>query len=191
MGREIKVIVVDRHTLVREGLRRILASEPDIEVVGLASDGPEAIELTTRLQPDVAILDAGLLRIEEVIQHLNAHFPQVRVLILTTNGNIHGVLSLLWAGAVGCLHKSATSQELIAAVRHTSQGVMVLGPTVAREVVDELIRHAPGEIDEEDELWQALTEREREVLQLLCQGYSDKRSAQELHISVRTVGVHL
>lgn len=191
MDREIRIVVVDHHTLVREGLRHILDSEPDIKVVGLASNGLEAVDLTARLGPDVIVLDASLRGIEELIQHLIRCLPRVKVLTLLANGDVHRALSLLRAGAIGCLHKRATSQDLIAAVRHASQGVMVLGPTVAREVIDELVHCPLREVDAEDEPWQALTKRETEVLQLLCQGYSDKKIAQELHISARTVGVHL
>ncbi len=191
MEPEIKVIVVDRHTLVREGLRQILAAETDIQVAGMASDGTEAVELAARLQPDVAILDANLPGVEAVVRHLAMEHPGTGVLILAGNQDVQQVLNLLWAGARGYLDKSVDSRDLITAVRQVSRGEMVLGPGVAKGVVDRLAYRDLQAASPGHEPYEALTEREMEVLRLLCQGYSDKEIAQRLYISVRTVGVHL
>ncbi len=189
--RKIRVIVVDRYTLVREGLRRILASEADIEVVGVAGDGPQALELTTRLRPDVVILDADLPGVEDTIQSLAPGPLGARVLVLSANGGVQRAVNLLCAGAMGYLSKSTASHDLITAVHHVRHGKMALGPAVAREVLDHLAHRRCRMTNGGHDPHKAVTEREMEVLRLLCQGHSDKEIAQQLYISVRTVGVHL
>lgn len=189
--RKIKVIVADRHSLVREGLRHVLISQAEIEVVGLAGDGPEAVDLAARLQPDVVILDADLAGAQAAVQHLVTDTPEAGVLILAANGGVQRALNLLEAGATGYLCKSVTGHDLIAAVRHVSRGEMALGPATARQMLDHLTDPRSQEIDGDAVLCETLTDREAEVLQLLCQGHSDKEIAQKLYISVRTVGVHL
>ncbi len=191
MDRKIKVILVECHKLVREGLHEILASAADVEVVGAAEDGPEAVELATRLLPDVVVLDADLPRVEEVIRHLATGPLRARILVLSANGGVQRALNLLWAGATGYLYQSAGRQDLIAALRHVSRGEMALGPIITREIIARLTHRKPDVIAEGDELREALSERQMAVLRLLCQGYTDKQIAQKLYLSVRTVNGHL
>lgn len=191
MSQIIKVLIIDRHTLVREGLRRILAAEADIEVVGVSDEATQANKLAANVRPNVAILDATLSHLEETTRQFIAAKPTVGVLILALNSEIQQALRLLEIGATGYLSKNATPQDLINAVYHVSRGEVVLGPTVSRGVIEQLSHTAPHVISANDELPEDLTERELEVLQLLCQGETDKQIAQALNISARTVNGHL
>lgn len=187
----LKVIVVDRHRLVREGLRRILDIEANIKVIGIAGNDSAAVDLANELHPDVVILDVTLPEVEGTTQRLLKE-TEAEVLILAPDCEINQTLRLLAAGAVGYLAKDATPQDLILAVHHVSRGEMALGPTTAREVVNRLTHLRPHIIGAiEAELKEVLTEREAEVLQLLCQGDSDKEIARKLRISTRTVNGHL
>ena len=187
----IRVVLVDRHVMVREGLCRILAAEAGIAVVGSVGDGPEALTLAARLRPDVVILDADLPDVARLISCLAADAPTASVVILSAAHQDVQAVALVRAGARGYLSKYATGQELITAVRVVGQGELALEAAVLKAVIGQLVYHQDSVGAVADTPYEILSARELEVLRLLCQGRTDKEIAQRLYLSVRTVNSHV
>jgi DNA-binding NarL/FixJ family response regulator len=189
--RAIRVILVDRHPMVREGLSRILTEEPSIEVVGSASDSQEAILLMTSLQPNVCILDADVPQVTEIMGCIGRDVPTVAVLILAADEDIQRAVALVRVGARGYLSKHADGSDLIRTVRALSRGELLLSTHILQAVISQSVQHHPGTLGADELSHEILSARELEVLHLLCQGRSDKAIAQTLYLSVRTVNSHL
>lgn len=189
--KKIKVLIADDHALVREGTRRILDQEEDIEVGAEASDGDEAVQLAKRYKPDVAIIDISMPKLDgiEATKQIKALYPEMVVLILSAYDDDQFVFSLLEAGAAGYLLKSVHGQELVDAVRAVYAGESVLHPSIAKKVLSRFAR-TPGRVVEEqpEEL---LSKREVAVLKLVTKGLSNKEVAGELCLSIRTVQGHV
>jgi DNA-binding NarL/FixJ family response regulator len=187
---KIRVLVADDHAIVREGVRMILAKEPDIEVVGEAGDGQEALDLVERLRPQVVIMDISMPGVGgiEATQRLKATHPQVQVLALTMHEDESYVFQLLRAGAAGYVLKRAAAQDLVQAVRAAARGEAFLYPSVARRVVEDYLKRV--EAGEERERYDGLTAREKEILTLIAQGLSNQQIAEKLFISIKTVQTH-
>jgi NarL family two-component system response regulator LiaR len=190
MGK-ISVILADDHDLVREGTRGLLEAEPDIEVVGEASDGAEAIEMVDKLQPDVVLMDVAMPKVNgiEATRHIKACHPATAVLILTAYDDDQYIIALLDAGAAGYLLKNVRGSELINAIRAVRAGEAVLHPVIAHKVFARFASSQEGR-----RLLarpQELSERELEVLILAAKGFTNKDIAQHLHLSRRTVQAHL
>jgi len=190
MGR-ITIILADDHVLMREGTRELLERHEDLEIVGEAGDGEEAVRLAIELQPRVALIDIGMPKLNgiEATKQIKATVPSVAVLILTVYDDDQYVFALLEAGAAGYLLKDVRARDLVEAIRSVNAGDSVLHPAIARKVVDRFAHHG-GDVPEESTL-ERLTEREMEVLKLAARGMSNKEIAQKLVISVRTVQGHL
>lgn len=185
MTEPIRVLVVDDHAVVREGLRTFLELQDGIEVAGEAADGEEAIEAAERLRPDVVLMDLVMPALDGLaaMRALRERVPGARVIVLTSFADDDKLLPALRAGAAGYLLKNAEPQELARAVRAANAGEALLDPHVAARLVDALA----GEKEPLDRL----TPREREVLQLIGRGFSNKRIAQELRLSEKTVKTHV
>jgi len=187
----IRVLIADDHAVVREGTRRILEQEKDLNVVGEAADGDETVKLALSLKPDVAIVDIAMPRMDgiEATRQIKAQCPDVTVLILSAYDDDQFVFSLLEAGAAGYLLKSVRSQELVDAVRAVHAGESVLHPAVARKVLNRFVPAAdrPQQVKSSE----VLSEREREILKLATRGLSNSDIANELCLSIRTVQGHL
>lgn len=188
---KIRVLLAEDHVVVREGTRELIRREQDMEVVGEAGDGEEAIELATKLRPDVVIMDIAMPRVNgiEATKRIKEQLPTTAVLILTAYDNEQYIFALLEAGAAGYLLKNVRRIELIDAVRAVYGGESVLHPVVTRKVLQRF-RGAKGTAAEEVSR-EILSEREMEVLRLASRGISNKDIAKELVLSVRTVQAHL
>jgi len=188
---KIKVLIADDHAVVREGTRRILEQEPDMEVVGEAGDGEEAVNLATSLKPDVAIIDIAMPKLDgiEATKRIKAILPSINVLILSAYDDDQFIFSLLEAGAAGYLLKSIRGRELIDAIRAVYSGESVLHPSIARKVLNRFVSTSGK--PEGQEPSGVLSDREMEVLKLAAKGLSNQDIAEKLCLSIRTVQGHL
>jgi DNA-binding NarL/FixJ family response regulator len=184
----IRVLIADDHALMREGIGALLRSHDDLEVVGEAADGQEAVARCRRLRPDVVLMDVampGLGGLEATLQ-LRREMPEVRVLVLTQYDDREYVARFLKCGVAGYVLKQSAGAELAAAIRAAHRGGLVLDPAIAREVMDP--SRAPAAAGEDP--YDALTEREKQVLKLVAEGGSSKEVAQVLGMSVKTAMTH-
>lgn len=180
----ITVLLADDHAVVRKGIREFLEEDSHLRVIAEASDGAEAWALIAQHQPNVAVLDIRMPTLSgiEVTRRVKAHYPHVRVLVLTAYDDEPYVLALLRAGADGYLLKTAESAVLLTAVKQVHAGKSFLDPTVAPNVIANLVKAASPEQP---------TERELEVMRAVAKGWTNREIAQQLHISDRTVQGHL
>ena len=186
----VRILIAEDHTIVRKGLCSILKNEKDIDVIGEAENGKEAIKKVEELTPDVVVMDISmpLLNGLEATRQIKKRFPEVKVLILTVHSNEEYILEILKAGASGYLVKKAAPEELVAAIHAVSRGNSFLSPSVSKSVIKKFLQVAGAEAGLEKS--SLLTEREREVLQLIAEGYSTRKIAELLFISVKTVEAH-
>ena len=188
---KIKILIADDHPVVRDGTRRILEQEPDLDVVAEAADGEEAVRLAGSSRPDVAIIDVAMPRVDgiEATRKIKALYPAIAVLILTAYDDDQFVFGLLEAGAAGYLLKSVRGRELVDAVRQVHAGESVLHPAIARKVLNRFVPPAGKPAEQKPPA--VLSEREMEVLRLAARGSSNHEIAGELYLSLRTVQAHL
>jgi NarL family two-component system response regulator LiaR len=188
---KIKIIIAEDHAVVREGTRIMLEREDDMQVVGEARDGEEAIRLIESHKPDVAILDISMPKLSgiEVTRRIKPRFPSTAILILTAYDNDEYVFALLEAGAAGYLLKDVHGREIVEAVRSVHSGESVLHPSIARKVIQRALVGSAKSAEEKSEI--DLSEREQEVLKLAAKGLNNKDIADTLCISIRTVQGHL
>lgn len=181
----IRVVLADDHSVVRKGVREFLEEEPDIEVIGEASDGQQAVELATTLKPDVIVMDIKmpLLSGVDATKRIRSLAPGVRVLALTAFDDDPYIFGLLEAGASGYVLKTAESAELVRAIRAVAAGQSALDPAIAPRLIARVTQPAPS--------GESLTDRELEVLRLAARGLTNKQIGHDLDISDRTVQNHL
>jgi DNA-binding NarL/FixJ family response regulator len=187
---QIRVVVADDHEVVREGTRRMLEREADIDVVGEAADGREAVRLVDELRPDIVVVDVRMPGMNgiEATKEIKTTYPEVRILVFTAHTDDRYVFPLLDAGANGYVLKTTGQRDLIKAIRDVHRGQTALHPEIARRVVERLTRknRFQGE-----GMVESLTDREMEVLDTVAKGWSNKEVSESLHISPHTVQVHL
>ncbi|MBN1453891.1 MAG: response regulator transcription factor [Anaerolineales bacterium] len=184
----IRVLIVDDHAILRDGIRSILESQEDIVVVGEASDGAEALEYVSNLLPDLVLMDISMPKTNglEATRLIKERFPQVKVLILTQHDNREYIAPALGAGASGYVLKRSGRREMLNAIRQVHEQGTFLTSNITQEVFQEYSQ--AGRNGKEDE--HPLTDRERQVLQLVVEGKSNKEIAMVLGISPKTVSVH-
>lgn len=183
-ARQITVLLADDHAVVRKGIRDFIEEDPELQVIAEASDGAEAWALLAQQQPDVAVLDIRMPHLTgvELTRRIKEHHPQVRVLILTAYDDEPYVLALVRAGADGYILKTASSRELLAAIKQVYAGRSFIDSAIASSIITGALRSAPEE---------QLTERELEVVRGVAKGWTNREIAQQLAISDRTVQGHL
>ncbi|MCB0130966.1 MAG: response regulator transcription factor [Caldilineaceae bacterium] len=186
----ITVLLAEDHTIVRKGIRSLLDAESDIDVVAEAENGRDAVEKAEQIHPDIVVMDHSMpiLNGLEAMRQILQRQPDIKVLILTMHTNEEYVFQFLQAGAAGYLVKQSAPGELVAAIRAVYQGQSFLSPSISKAVIDEYVRQA-GATAITDSL-DTLTPREREVLQLMAEGYTMREIGEQLHISIKTAGVH-
>ena len=188
MSQTIRVLIVDDHTIVRKGIRALLAEIAGLEVVGEGADGLEAIALAARLNPDVILMDLGMPRLDgiEATRQIKARQPESRILVMTSFATDDKVLPAIKAGAQGYLLKESAPDDLVQAIRQIYRGESSLHPVIARKVLQEIAHPA-----DRPPTPNPLTEREDEVLLLVAQGLSNQDIAQKLYITDATVRTHV
>lgn len=188
MTDRIRVLVTDDHSIVRKGIKALLATESGIEVVGEACDGVEAVEMAAKLKPDVILMDMMMPRMDgvEAIKQITGKPSAPRILVLTSFAADEKVFPAIKSGALGYLLKDSSPEELVDAIRKVHGGQASLHPMIARKLLDEMARGSskPASPD-------PLTEREIEVVKLLAKGYSNRQIADDMVISEATVRTHV
>lgn len=184
----MRVLIVDDHSIVRQGIHALLAMGHDIDIVGEATNGREAVEKVGELKPDVVVMDIAMPRMDglEATRRIHKQYPGVKVVILTQHDNREYILSSIKAGAAGCIPKHALATDLIAALHTVHQGDSFLYPSMATMVVENL----RNSTSEEEDHYESLTDREREILKLIAEDYSNEEIANLLVISAKTVRNH-
>jgi two-component system, NarL family, response regulator NreC len=190
MATKYRIVIAEDHTILREGLRALLTSSPDFDIVGEAADGREAIRCVEKLKPNLILTDLSMPRMNgmDAIREIRRRAPETKILVLTVHKTEEYILATLKAGADGYLLKESTQAELLAAVRHVLSGKHYISPGISDKVLD-------GYLEGRKTLksrtsWETLTQREREILKLIAEGYKNKEIADDLCISVKTVEKH-
>jgi DNA-binding NarL/FixJ family response regulator len=185
---DIRVLIVDDHAILRDGIRSLLDRQSGIRVVGEASNGQEALAQLGTLQPDIILMDVAMPVMDglEATRRIKETYPDIRVLILTQHGDQEYVAPLLQAGASGYVLKRSGGREVVAAIRQVHEDGVFLAPAVARRVLNDYTQVGNAKPASEPHL----TERERQVLELVVDGRSNKEIARALVISPKTVSVH-
>ncbi|NWF83597.1 MAG: response regulator transcription factor [Bryobacteraceae bacterium] len=184
-AKKIRIMLADDHSVVRQGFRRILETQPDMEIVGEASNGREAVQLAAELKPDLVVMDVAMPELNgiEATRRLSEASDRTRVLALSMHKDAVYVREILRAGARGYLLKDAFDSDLVSAVRAVARGEGYLSPAVSEAVLADYRQHVTDPID-------LLSSREREVLQMIAEGKTNKEIAGVLNLSVYTVDAH-
>ncbi len=190
MGKARRLVIAEDHTILREGLKALLAAENSIEVVGEADDGRDAIRCVENLHPDLVLMDLSMPRMNglEAIQEIKRRSPETRVLALTVHRSEEYVLATLEAGADGYVLKDASRPELMMAIEHVLSGKRYLSPSVSARVIEGYLEGR--KTLKTTSTWDTLTQREREVLKLIAEGHKNREVADFLCISLKTVEKH-
>ena len=190
MSQKVRIVIAEDHTILREGLRSLLSSNPIFEIVGEAEDGREAIRCVEKFKPDLILTDLSMPRMNgmEAIKEIKKESPATKVLVLTVHRAEEYILATFRAGADGYILKDSTHSELVMAVKKVLSGKHYISPEISEKVIE-------GYLEGKKTLksrtsWETLTQREREILKLIAEGYKNKKIAEDLCISVKTVEKH-
>jgi two-component system response regulator NreC len=188
MSDKIKILIADDHTIFRSGLKLLLEAEADFEVIAEAEDGATAVEIAENLKPDLVLMDIGMPTLNgyEATREIKLRLPEIIILVLTMHRTDEYFFQMLEAGASGYVLKGAKPRELIHAIRTVARGEVFLYPTMAQRLVEEYLKRSTFDNSADPHL----TDREREILKLIAEGYSNKDIADKLVISPSTVHTH-
>lgn len=190
MDNKFRIVLADDHTILREGLRALLSADPEFEVVGEAQDGREAVRCVEKLEPDLLVIDLSMPRMSgmDAIREVKKRYPDTRVIALTVHKTEEYILTTLQAGADGYVLKDATHDELVLAIKNVMAGNSYLSPGISEKVIEGYL--VGRENSRSMSAWETLSQREREVLKLIAEGYKNKEIADDLCISLKTVEKH-
>jgi DNA-binding NarL/FixJ family response regulator len=190
MNDKVRIVLADDHTILREGLRALLTADAEFVVVGEAQDGREAVRCVERLEPDLLLMDLSMPRMSgmDAIREIKKRYPDTRIIALTVHKTEEYLLTTLQAGADGYVLKDATHEELVMAIRNVMAGKSYLSPDVSEKVIEGYL--VGKESSRSLSAWETLSQREREVLKLIAEGYKNKEIAEDLCISLKTVEKH-
>ena len=190
MDLRFRIVIAEDHTILREGLNSLLSSQPDFEIVGEAEDGRKAIEWAEKSKPDLVLTDLSMPKMNgmEAIREIKRVSPKTRVLVLTVHKAEEYILGTLNAGADGYILKDSTRSELMMALRSVFNGKHYISPGISEKVIDGYLEGR--KTVKERTSWETLTYREREILKLIAEGYKNRKIADFLCISVKTVEKH-
>lgn len=190
MGVKHRIVIAEDHTILREGLHSLLSSEPELEVVGEAGDGRDAIRLAEKLNPDLILMDLSMPNMNgmDAIREIKKRLPEIKIIALTVHKTEEYILATLQVGANGYVLKDATHAELMIAIRSVLSGKTFLSPGVSEKVIDGYLE---GRRDlKTQSSWDTLSPREREVLKLIAEGKKNREIAEFLYLSLKTVEKH-
>ena len=186
----MRIVIAEDHTILRAGLRALLSSRKDIEVVGEAGDGREAVRIVDKLVPDLLLIDLSMPKMNgiEAIREIKGRHPQIKVIVLTVHKSEEYIIASLDAGAKGYILKDASHNELILALEYVMDGKIFLSPSISDKVVGAYLEQKKKK--NTSSLLDNLTSREQEILKLIAEGYRNKEIAEHLFISLKTVEKH-
>jgi DNA-binding NarL/FixJ family response regulator len=186
----MRIVIAEDHTILRAGLRALLSSRKDIEVVGEAGDGREAVRIVDKLVPDLLLIDLSMPKMNgiEAIREIKGRHPQIKVIVLTVHKSEEYIIASLDAGAKGYILKDASHNELILALEYVMDGKIFLSPSISDKVVGAYLEQKKKK--NTSSLLDNLTSREQEILKLIAEGYRNKEIADHLFISLKTVEKH-
>jgi two-component system response regulator NreC len=190
MENRVRIVLADDHTILREGLRALLSADPKFEIIAEAEDGREAVRCVEKLGPDLLLMDLSMPRMSgmDAISEIKKRFPETKIIALTVHKTEEYLLTTLQAGVDGYVLKDATHDELVMAIHNVMAGKPYLSPGISEKVIEGYLEGKEGSLSLSS--WQKLSQREREVLKLIAEGYKNKEIAEELCISLKTVEKH-
>jgi len=190
MENKLSIVLADDHTILRAGLRALLTADSNFEVVGEARDGREAVRCVEKLGPDLLLMDLSMPRMSgmDAIREIKKRYPETKIIALTVHKTEEYLLTTLKAGADGYVLKDATHAELILAIKNVMSGKSYLSPGVSEKVIEGYLEGKKSSRSLSS--WETLSQREREVLKLIAEGYKNKEIAEDLCISLKTVEKH-
>lgn len=186
----LRIVLAEDHTILREGLRALLSADPNFEIIGEAQNGREAVRCVEKLEPDLLLMDLSMPRMSgmDAIREIKRRYPEVKIIALTVHKTEEYLLTTLKAGADGYVLKDATHEELVMAIKNVMRGKSYLSPGVSEKVIEGYLEGR--ESSRPASPWETLSQREREVLKLIAEGFKNKEIAEDLCISLKTVEKH-